>query len=285
MTKSFLEGKIQSVFDDFEQEKWCDLNTNGFSYENYQSKVNQQKYIIKYYGAYFCELYGMFKKFLNSFSGNELNILSIGCGSGVDCEALNRACIDSNRIIDKKYMGIDIVNWHYRPDFNWSSFKTINADAINSSDVEDVDLFVFPKSLTELSIKTREHIGYIIASCSKKNTIHIINTYVTNYPANPNNVDGISQFGTIHYALNNNAWTCTSSPTEYYYKTNDGWLGYDFAFFKIPDEVSEFVSELKDSCNNHNNSKACIDCNIDFQPIFKSRYLAYNLLMYTRSEK
>ncbi|VUT00291.1 hypothetical protein [Klebsiella spallanzanii] len=282
MTKSFLEGKIQSVFDDFEQERWCNLNTNGFSYENYQSKVNQQKYIIKYYGAYFCELYGMFGKFLNSYTEKDLNILSIGCGSGVDCEALNRVCIDQNRVVNKRYVGIDIVDWNYRPDFQWSSFKTISASNLDSSDVENVDLFVFPKSLTELPEDIRVHIGNTITTYSKKDIIYFINTYVTNNPTNPDCVDGISQFSKINKILNDNSWECSSEPSVYYYKKDSGWLGYNFDFFKIPDEVSEFVSELKDSCNNHNNSKMCLDCDIDFWPIFTSKYLAYNLLIYTR---
>ncbi|EMU7958493.1 hypothetical protein AAIJ15_002598 [Salmonella enterica] len=285
MTKSFLEGKIQSVFDDFEQERWCNLNTNSFSYENYQSKVNQQKYIIKYYGTYFCELYGMYEKLLNSYIEKDLNILSIGCGSGVDCEALNRVCIDHNRVVNKRYVGIDIVDWNYRPTFQWSYFKTISAGNLDSSDVENVDLFVFPKSLTELPKDIRDHIGNTITAYSKKDIIYFINTYVTNNPTNPECVDGIRQFGNINKILNDHSWACSSEPNVYYHKVNNGWLGRNFDFFNIPDEVTEFVKELKDSCNNHNNSKECLDCDIDFWPVFTSRYLAYNLLKYTRGEK
>ncbi|WHP29636.1 hypothetical protein QMG90_12485 [Trabulsiella odontotermitis] len=285
MTRNFLEGKVQAVFNDFENERWCSLNNFGFNSNGYSSKVNQQQYILKYYGAYFCELYGMYKKLLQSFNGDELTILSIGCGSGVDCEALNRVVIDENKTVTIKYVGIDLIDWHYRPNFPWAQFKTRCASTLQAADVEDVDLFVFPKSLTELSLDIRKHIADLIVKNSKKNPIYFINTYATYNAHDNNSINGIDEFQTISKILTDDGWQCDQEPNYYTYFIKQRWLGLDFTFFKLPDDVLPFVSELKDSCNNHNNSPQCMACNINFWPVFSNKYLAYSLLKYTREKE
>ncbi|MEZ8082411.1 hypothetical protein [Enterovibrio norvegicus] len=283
MTREFLETKIRRVFDEFSNEEWCDLNSSLLNADSYFATVNQQKYILKYYGAYFCELYGMYEKFIREFKENELTVLSFGCGSGVDCEALNRVIVDLGKNIEINYVGIDIVNWNYRPNFPWATFKTMCASEIKTSDVADVDLFVFPKSLTELSKETRGRIGELISQGSSKEHIFFINTYVTDNAVDGNRVDGIAQFSTINNILKNANWSCSSSPTEYLYKTNGDWLGYNFNFFKLPDELKPFVEKLKVNCQNQDGSSECIKCDIDFIPILNSRYLAFNLLEYKRN--
>ncbi|EMX6282222.1 hypothetical protein AAHD08_000243 [Providencia rettgeri] len=283
MTGAFLKNKIQSVLDDFENEKWCDLNVAGFNSDNYSIKTQQQKYILKYYAAYFCELYEMYGKFFNDFKGESVNILSIGCGSGVDCEALNRVCIDKNITIRKNYRGVDLVDWYYRPMYEWASFDTMCASKLNSNDVENIDLFVFPKSLTELTMEVCENIANALVDGSKKSVVYFINTYVTNDPSDSRCVDGLSQFGKINSTLTKNKlWKCIGNASEYYYKRNGGWLGYNYSFFELPDDLVLFVSELKDSCNNHNNSPTCKICEINFFPILNSKYLAFNLIKYEK---
>jgi len=284
MTKSFLESKINTVYEDFVEESWCELNNRDLNVDGYTSSVYQQRYMLKYYGAYFCELYGMYERYFQDFDGTELNVLSLGCGSGIDCEALNRVIIDLELDIDINYVGVDIVDWSYRPQLSWATFKLMCISELVAKDVRDVDLFVFPKSLTELDSDTLDFIGKLIAKSNKKDLIYFLNTYVTDHAADSSRVDGITQFGVINKHLKAKSWECLTSPLKYYYKRNCGWLGYSYNFFKLPDDVKPFVEELKDNCNNHNGSTQCINCDIDFIPIFTSKYLAYNLLGYERLE-
>ena len=282
MTRTFLETKIRTVFTDFSREEsWCDLNNSELTPENYSLPVNQQKYILKYYGAYFCELYGMYEKFLRSFRGTHLNVLSLGCGSGVDCEALNRVRIDLGLDLEINYVGIDIVNWNYRPDFAWADFQTKCASEIAYSDVELVDLFIFPKSLTEIPNAYLVNIGDLISTKSNLDNVFFINTYVTDN-AESSRVDGLDQFGAINRLMESNGWDSLSEPGKFYYKIDGNWLGRNFNFFKLPDELKPFVEELKGNCQNQNQSEDCSNCDIDFIPILNSRYLAYNLLEYKR---
>ncbi|MDO6543687.1 hypothetical protein [Photobacterium sanguinicancri] len=281
MTRVFLEEKIRNVFDEFIDGNWCELNNSRLNSDSYSSIVNQQKYILKYYGAYFCELYEMYETFLRTFKGQTLNVLSLGCGSGVDCEALNRVKSDMELEIDINYLGIDIVDWNYRPNFDWANFRTMCVSELSSSDVDNVHLFVFPKSLTELNRSVRRTIGTQISTHNKQEKIYFINTYVTDC-AKYRRVDGIEQFQMINRIMESNGWDSLSKTDRYCYKTNGGWLGYNYSFFKLPDELKPFVEELKDSCNDHNGSITCNCCDIDFIPILNSKYLAFNLLEYKR---
>ncbi|MEJ3600050.1 hypothetical protein WFH67_05820 [Vibrio vulnificus] len=224
----------------------------------------------------------MYEKFFKKFNGNKLNILSLGCGSGVDCEALSRVVADKGLSIDINYVGIDVVNWNYRPNFYWAKFKLQCISSLTKSDVSDIDLFVFPKSLTEFSKEQRKGLGELIDDHNENKNIYFLNTYVTDNARDGSRVDGINQFLTISDILEKSKWECMEDPNQYYYKINGGWLGHNFSFFKIPDEVKPFVEELKDSCDNYNGSEECEYCNIDFIPILNSRYLAYNLLNYKR---
>lgn len=284
MTRSFLKSKINAVYEDFVDEYWCELNNRDLNVDGYTSIVYQQKYILKYYGAYFCELYGMYKEYFENFDGTELNVLSLGCGSGIDCEALNRVIIDLDLDIAINYVGVDIVDWNYRPQFTWATFKLMCISKLAAKDIRNVDLFVFPKSLTELDEDKLKIIGKLIAKSSRKDCIYFLNTYVTDDADDSNRVDGIKQFGVINKNLKANGWECLTSPSEYYCMKNCGWLGHSYNFFKLPDDVKPFVEELKDNCNNHNGSTKCINCDIDFIPILTSKYLAFNLLGYERLE-
>ncbi|GAB7193873.1 hypothetical protein [Dickeya oryzae] len=281
-TYYYIQNKLLSVFSDFKGEEWCGLNLSNFSLNGYAIKAHQQAYMLKYYSAYFCELYDAYKHFLSQYSGRRVNVLSIGCGSGVDCEALNRINIDSGRFLDIKYIGVDAVDWDYRPVFNWASYQHKSADDIDDADVCDIDLFVFPKSLTELDESTRVHIAETIIKNSHKDKVYFLNTYVTNRPPLFNYIDGINQFKTINDQLVKNSWCSLSDPSEYWYLKDLGWLRYSFDFFSIPNEVAPFVGNLKENCGSQDDSDKCRECHVGFHPIFNGNYLAYGVVGYEK---
>lgn len=281
-TYYFIQNKLQSVFNDFKDEEWCDLDISNFNAKGYSVKAHQKAYILKYYAAYFCELYRAYGRFIDNFSGNNLNVLSIGCGSGVDCEALYRVNIDRGRGLNINYVGVDIVDWDYRPNFHWASFQNKCASSISKSDVCDVDLYVFPKSLTELSIEAREHIANTIIENSQKDKIYFVNTYVTNNPNYSNYVNGLSQFRTINNKLTKSSWCYLSDPNLYWYLKNTGWLGNTFDFFSIPNDITPFVRELKSNCSNQVDDEKCRECEVGFLPIFNGNYLAYGVIDYEK---
>lgn len=283
-TKEFLNDKVGQVFDDFiAANQWCSLNGADLSVDSYADITYQQKYIIKYFSAYFCEYYEMYEDFFADFEGDHVNILSIGCGSGIDCYALYRVLIDKGIGIDINYKGLDFVDWSYRPTFGWATFKKGCISSLGASDLQDVDLIVFPKSLTELSYEHRCDFANLLAKSNKKQNVYFINTYVTDYPAESSHVDGLSQFGTISKILQQSSFKPSTDPSRYFYKTkHNDWLGYSYNFFTIPDEVVPNVSSLKSQCTNNGSQSDCSSCSIDFYPILKANYLAFNMLKFER---
>ncbi|EHV5557759.1 hypothetical protein VXI18_004099 [Vibrio parahaemolyticus] len=283
-TKEFLNDKVRQVYDDFiAANQWCSLNGTELSVNSYADITYQQKYIIKYFSAYFCEYYEMYYKFFTDFEGDHVNILSIGCGAGIDCYALNRVLIDKGVRVDINYIGLDCVDWSYRPAFDWAIFKKGCISSLGASDVQYVDLVVFPKSLTELSNEHRCDFANLLAKSNEQQNVYFINTYVTDYPAENTRVNGVKQFRTISTILQQNSLTPSTDPSRYYYKIrHDEWLGHSYDFFTIPDEVVPNVSRLKSQCTNNGSQSNCSSCSIDFYPILKANYLAFNMLKFER---
>ncbi|EPF2550270.1 hypothetical protein ACSL9F_003450 [Vibrio cholerae] len=284
-TKEFLIEKVESVFNEFiAANQWCSLNDAGLSVDSYTDITYQQKYIIKYFAAYFCEYYEMYEDFFKDFEGSSANILSIGCGSGIDCYALNRVLLDKGISISINYVGLDYVDWNYRPDFDWATFKQGCISSLKSSDLSNVNLIVFPKSLTELSYDHRCDFAELLANSNQEKKIYFINTYVTNYPAEPTHVDGIDQFVTISRVLESNSIKPKNDPNQYFYKRrHDEWLGYSYNFFSVPEQVVPMVSKLKAQCISNGKESNCSTCSIDFYPVLKANYLAFNLVKFERT--
>nr|VVV03974.1 hypothetical protein AW0309160_01357 [Aliivibrio wodanis] len=283
-TKEFLNEHVEFVFDDFfATQQWCSLNGTELSVNYYTDITYQQKYIIKYFSAYFCEYYEMYEKFFKDFDGDSVNILSIGCGSGIDCYALNRVLIDNNLDITVSYVGLDYVDWSYRPTFNWATFKQGCISSLAASDLNNVNLLVFPKSLTELSYEQRCDFAALLANNNKEKHLYFINTYVTNYPVEYTHVDGIEQFVTISRILEKDSLKPQTNPYQYFYKTKyNEWLGRSYRFFSIPDKVVPIVSKLQSLCVNKGNQSECATCEINFYPVLKANYLAFNLVKFER---
>ena len=279
-TKNFIYNFVDTVLNDFKNNSWCDLNFD-LNTASYDMVVNQQGYLLKYFAAYFCDYYQGYAEFFKKFKGSELNVISIGCGAGIDYYALNRVIADENYDISVNYLGIDIIDWEYKPDFE---FKNQGIDDISAIDVKNVDLIVFPKSLTELNTESLKNFANLICrECDSKN-IFFLNSYITNNPQNNYCVDGINKFEVIAKILLDSEFNTTDKPHFYTYFTNQNdWLGRHFPFFEIPDGVRLLTEKLKSKCQEHDTTQPdCQECGVGFIPIFRSNYIAYNVVEFHR---
>jgi hypothetical protein len=283
-TKEFIHGFIDVVFEDFKANSWCEINEFELSVDSYMVLANQQKYILKYYAAYFCEYYELYNDFLKRFGGKKVNIISIGCGPGIDCDALNRVIKDNSIDIEVKYLGIDLVDWAYKPEYDGYSFEHKGIDQLTVSDVSNVDLIVFPKSLTEINSTSLERFATLIAGNCNSTKLFFLNTYVTDAPYDSNRVDGVNQFQMICDILIKYGFTTNDKTNSWFYISDaNSWLGYYYNFFKIPDNVRPFVEKLKSNCEKFDDDfDECRQCNIDFIPVMRSNYLASNLIEFNR---
>lgn len=289
-TQKFLCTFWENVFTDFEDENWCEINKFNFKSNAYHSPVIQQHYILKYFPAYFCEYYYAFEDFIERITeihlrkNQNLSVLSIGCGCGIDFYALERIIADRGLNLPFRYTGIDLVNWNYQPQS--SNFKFIQTDItlIPAKEMEKINLIVFPKSIIEIKEEALSEFARKVTASHRIKTMFFMNSYITENSDDPRCVKGIDQFEIIYSEMINNGFKTTDDINVYNYHDNHAaGLRSNFPFFRISDEIITTLHTLKSRCTmrDYNNFR-CQWCRIDFWPILKSQYMAYNILKFTR---
>lgn len=266
------------------------MNNFRLNTEAYAEPVNQQRYILKYFAAYFCEYYQTYNNVLTraaELGENDIRIMSIGSGPGVDFYAID--CLLKDKFkgnFNVCYTGVDAVDWNYQPN-NTSIpyfFKHKLLNDVTAKEIAGINVFVFPKSLTELSNSDLSAFGRLIGSASKCNHVFFVNSYITDDPDDGGRVNGIAQFKGLFNELTAAGYSTEDDPSLYTYLTkNDAGLSKSFGFFKIPDAIVGAVTNLKTHCAEHASVEAlCQSCDIDFWPMMKGKYLAYNVLEFAR---
>ena len=125
---------------------------------DYNNPMNQHLYVLKYFPAYLYEYTKMYQQVFRRAIKRKierLNVLSFGCGCGLDFYGLYfaRKICDITHI-PVCYRGVDVVEWEYRgliPNDDNLRFQISNHDitTIPSNDLKQYNIFIFPKSLSE----------------------------------------------------------------------------------------------------------------------------------------
>jgi len=280
-----INNFLNNVHTNFLQKEWCGLNATGLTVANYQNSCEEEYYLLKYFPAYLAEYYIEYKAFFEKmYSHDSLNIVSIGCGAGIDYHSLS---LFPN--IQINYTGIDVVDWQYRPDFQ---FLHQDISTIDSSILDDTDLFVFPKILTELSDDTVLIMAEKIVDATLPNEIYFLVSYITDESSNKDRVNGKNKFKIVCDTLIDNGWKLSpenildkdnSCSQHLFLKEEKGIRGYlkDFVY---PPNISELLINLKQNCNNLDTKNECIHCNINTFPMMNSKYIAFNILKFIKND-
>ncbi|WP_144017067.1 hypothetical protein [Vibrio sp. AND4] len=124
----------------------------GFTSNQYSDTLFQKAYLLKYVQAYeldYINLYEKLKQLSSTLNQKSvLNILSIGCGAGIDLNAAKK--VFNN--VDVVYNGVDNVHWDDRICTNESgvSYHDYGIDNIDDSIVSSADIVIFPRSITDI---------------------------------------------------------------------------------------------------------------------------------------
>ena len=162
LMRDFIEAVLRKVLLDFNQSAaqargLCACK--GLTYEaggspDYNDAMVQQLYMLRYFPAYLVEYYIMYESLLETnHLPDNLNVLSIGCGCGLDLWglyfALKRRGRDCATTI--KYTGVDLTPWQYRYNMDLPNVRFIQQDitAWQTLDRNDYNVFVFPKCIGE----------------------------------------------------------------------------------------------------------------------------------------
>ena len=275
-----IETFLNTVHTNFLQKEWCDLNSTALNVDNYEDECQQEYYLLKYFPAYLSEYYTMYSQLFEIYDKENIKILSIGCGAGIDYYALDK--INDKPNID--YFGVDLVDWEYKPDF---PFAQLNIDQLNSDYFDNVNLIVFPKILTELNDEQIIHLAAAIVNSDLPNEIYFLNSYITNDSNDSSRIDGVSKFEIICKELikNNFSIDGENSCSQYtYFKVHAGIRKY-ISSFVYPNEIKDFLYSLKFNCTEFDESdNNCTQCNIGEYPMMNSKYIAYNVIKFVKND-
>lgn len=274
-----IKNVINGVHENFIEKEWCVLNTTGLTTANYTDECQQEYYLLKYYPAYLAEYYEMYSELLEMYEKESMNIISIGCGAGIDYDALN--IIEDKPLFN--YRGVDIIDWSYKLDF---VFEQIDINQLNEQYFDDIDVIVFPKILTELSDVQIQTLANIIVNSNLSNELYFLNSYITDDSNDNSRIDGITQFKIICNKLKEHGFSIekNSCSTYIYYKGHDG-IRKHIPNFIYPNDKKDFISDLKSNCIQYDESKVeCEKCNIGEYPMMNSKYMAFNVIKFVKND-
>ena len=142
------------------------VNFRGGELPDYSDPHVQELYCIRYMYAYAYEYRKMYSRLLKELKTPLMNILSVGCGNGIDLwaawEAQWRLKQKSGRGKQIKYTGLDLVDWNHKwgeGDFRLqctADYQTgdPSGDAVQYLEEHPVleqNIFMFPKSISEFT--------------------------------------------------------------------------------------------------------------------------------------
>jgi len=277
--KELIRNFLNKIFKDFlsMKDRWCEINNFSLNTSSYRHPHCQKYYLLKYFPAYLAEYYLIYKTFFEKYQPSQVNILSVGCGVGIDYLALKIYCSQYNISIPISYIGVDIIDWEDR--FSEIYFIHSNITEIDVILFQNINVIFFPKILTELSQESLKSISQKILSC-QLNEIYFLNSYITDNAKDNTRIGGIDEFQLICNNLIQNGYEVDSKCTTYsYYPNSDGIMNL-CSFFEYPDEIKVKLANLQDICSRQNNQ--CNFCQINTYPILTSKYFAFNTFKFTR---
>ena len=125
----------------------------GFTSSQYSDAIFQKAYLLKYvhaYGLDYQNLYNKLKNLLPSVDYlKHLNILSIGCGGGIDLAAA-KSVFNNVEVV---YDGVDAIYWDDRLYETESgvSYHNYGIDNIDDRIISSADIVIFPRSITDIT--------------------------------------------------------------------------------------------------------------------------------------
>lgn len=268
---NFMNKKMRIIFNDFiknldNEKNYCKLKSFNFcsnNLPNYNESIIQQYYLLRFLPAYFVEYFHIYSRLLGeNFINNKYNILSIGCGCGLDFWGIKFASELNNSETEIVYTGMDIVEWEY-----WDScdeevyFLNEDIGEISKLDEEEYNIIIFPKSVGEFDDNSFANLKESLKNTIfKKDKIAIIASLRSSRIEFDKGrmKDIIKIFENVHEykSLNDEKYhTCFKKKDNGYdYRINDIVNGFEY-----PPYIKEYMNKFYTSCQGykHNKDKFC----------------------------
>lgn len=228
----------------------------------YSDSFEQKLYLLRYFYAYYYEYRKMVKEVTPCL--DDINMFSIGTGSGIDALALKNIAAYYNK--NFTYCGVDIIDWGDREtvigELPQVTFLKHNINAQTPCLIENANIICFPKSLSDIRESEMESIlkwlkrtqclqSQIFLVASFTNSAHEVGEEQTRY----SNI--IEVFMEKKYLCHRNEKIQFSIPS------NSGEKIYEYDTNALyPDALLDFVRrELMTLCARHNTKgEHCDSC-------------------------
>lgn len=289
--KEFIENKMNDIFQDFKTElsyinELCilkDLRFNNGNLPNYSIPIIQQLYLLRYFPAYLVEYYDIYKRVIEDNFIDKYNVLSIGCGCGIDYYGLYFALKDKNESLVKniRYTGVDIINWSYKEKLHGENIYYINDDITTWKELDSggYNIIMFPKSIGEFS---EQHFEKIL--CVFKNTQFTSdNIFLLSSVREQNDlIDRLRMGSIIDVFEEKHKFKCLDDKYSYIYYIQNVGLSKYFPQFYYPNSILQFITNLMKNCSTYVEAcmKACEqNCatSLNKHPILKTGHIKYQI--------
>lgn len=273
---NFIDEKMNIIYSDFIDElykekiycKLMDLRFNNGHIPDYSKNIIRQYYLLKYLPAYFVEYYDIYRQAIKlDFINEGFNILSIGCGCGIDLWGCHFATKDREDI-KIRYTGLDCIDWDYFDTCEEEAYFIQNGiGQLKCLDEDEYNVIIFPKSISEFSEddfkilkKSFENTNFI-----KKKILLIASIRSSEAESDGNRIkELVDIFKKKKYSILDDPGSYT-----HYSKKNNG-CNYRISDiiddFQYPEDIRRFLTSFYKNCLVYRYN--CDFCEHDCKPFF-----------------
>jgi hypothetical protein len=294
--KQFIETKLNEIFIDFQNEltnkRFCDLKYlryDGVNRLNYNNPLIQKLYLLRYMPAFLVEYYDMYSKIFEQKFMNDINILSLGCGCGIDLWAAKFARDNFSPDSKIKYTGIDAVDWQYKDNLGTEDFYFLKCDISRLIELgDDYNVIIFAKSIGDLSINAISKLRKAVRNTNfSSNKIALLSSF--RKTRSSVDMDRLSSIVDIFTSIH--GYSSLDDKNKYWYYNIDGFgdypkLEYICEDFVYPEEIISYLTNLNTQCygykENHNEpcSEDCKEMNR--WPVLRASQIEYQVIRLIR---
>ncbi len=289
---SFVLKSLDRLYNDFKAvavpPTLCELKDfrfDGGHVPNYNTKIIQQLYLLKFFPIYSIEYKYIYEKLIkdNIIDLNKIKILSIGAGCGLDFYGFYWAVQSKKMNIDilSQYKGIDVVNWDYKNLISEELSPNIIIDNIQncSSINEDYNTIIFPKSIGEFDDSAFESVRNIFKKSDfKSDTLVIISSM-----REKNTSKDKDRLLELIYILGLRGYSTTNK--DVIFSCTDGDKLYDFGI-SYPEDIKDFLFDMKRNCTEKPEcKKECLEVlNYHNKPMNNTNYIKFQMVIFKKKE-
>lgn len=281
--KKFLSNIYENFLE--EQDYWCNIPESQFSnsqyrkYENKQYTQNyiEQYYLLKYAPLYLEEYYEIYYEFLKHYKKDNIKVLSVGVGTGLDFWGFAEAIVHLNKTMNIDYMGIDLVNWKYRLKdirFLQTSLENLTFDDFSDFTYGKANVIIFPKSIIEIPNNSILKFTNFLLDTNTRDI-----WFIVSYIKKGNKISGIDKFKIIHDTFLDNGYKMIHGNVNEHNESNDK----DFKILYPLDYKGGWMKDIKEHCNSKCNQSQINRCNlVDQYPMLYKKHIAYGIYNFIR---